>query len=77
MKLFAFAAAAGLGLLTGAAPGVASAQPQVRERTVVTTRTTSVREDRPSYRPRYRTVCKVRYRHGERVRTCRQVRIYR
>ena len=76
MKLFAYAAAAGLALLTGAAPTAASAETQVRERTVVTTRTT-VRQDRPRYRPRYRTVCKTRYRNGERIRTCRRVRTYR
>ena len=76
MKLFTLAAA-GLALLAGAplaAP--ADAQVNVRERTVVTTRTT-VREDRRRYRPRYRTVCKTRYRNGERIRTCRRVRSYR
>ena len=78
MKLFALAAAMGLALIGGAAPAVASAQPrpQVRERTVVTTRTV-VRENRPRYRPRYRTVCRTRYRGGERIRTCRRVRTYR
>jgi hypothetical protein len=74
MKLFALAAAAGLALVSGIAPTAASAQPQVRERVV--TRTV-VREDRRGYRPRFRTVCRVRYRHGDRIRTCRRVRIYR
>lgn len=90
MKLFTIAAA-GMALLVGAASAtpvpaqtvrertvVTTSGPQtsVRQRTTVTTRTT-VREDRPRYRPRYRTVCKTRYRQGERIRTCRRVRVYR
>lgn len=60
-------AAAGLTLLTGfgaTAPAAAQERVVVRERTVVRHET---RRARP------RQVCTVRYRHHQRVRTCRTV----
>ncbi len=71
--------AAGLIAATGLAAAPASAQERtvVRERvtpggrTVVRERTTTVR--RYGYN-RPRRVCTVRYRHGERIRTCRFAR---
>ena len=77
MKLFTLAAV-GLVALTGlgaSAPAAAAPAPQrhVEEHTTVTTRT-SVREERPRYRSHWRTVCKTKWRHGERIRTCRRVR---
>ena len=79
-------AAAGLSLLTGlvaTAPAAAQERVVVRERTVVTpaptTRThvevrerSTVRRDY-GYRRHPRRVCTVRYRHGDRIRTCRTV----
>ena len=61
-------AAAGLTLLTGLVPAAPAAAQ--RERVVVRERTVVRHETR---RQRPRQVCTVRYRHGERVRTCRTV----
>lgn len=65
MKLLTLAMA-GIVAVTGftAAPVSAQERVVVRERTVVR---------HSSYRPRARRVCTVRYRHHERVRTCRTV----
>ena len=84
MKIL-LAAALALGIL-GAAPATAqvSRETTVRERpdgTVVrrtVTRRSEVR--RTSYGPRRmvnRRVCSVKYRNGNRIRTCRTVRRYR
>ncbi len=75
MKLFTLAAAgfAALAGLAPTAPAVAAPQRHVEEHTTVTTRT-SVREERPRYRSHWRTVCKTKWRHGHRVRTCTRVR---
>lgn len=87
MKLFAYAAA--LALITGIAPlgvvGTAEAGQAVRERTVVTTRTTTAlsgyrapvrsRYDRP--RVRTRKVCRTERRNGRRIQVCRTIRVRR
>ncbi|MDB5695921.1 MAG: hypothetical protein JWN21_1464 [Sphingomonas bacterium] len=49
--------------------------PDVRSRVSVRERTTVTRSS--GYRSRYKRVCRVRYRNGERIRTCRNVRRYR
>jgi uncharacterized protein (DUF39 family) len=50
-------------------PVVANTRVSVRERTTVTRSS--------GYRNRSKRVCRVRYRNGERIRTCRYVRRYR
>lgn len=85
MKLLSALAAAAVALtgLTVAAPVSAQDRTVVRERTVepaVTNSRVVVRERttvRRSYGNRSRRVCTVRYRHGDRIRTCRTVRRYR
>ena len=72
MKLMSFFAA-GLVALTGLAPVVVAAPASAQERVVVRERTV-VTSRRGYHRPRTRRVCSVRYRHGERIRTCRTVR---
>lgn len=64
MKIIAIAAA-GLAMLTGAAPAVAQ-HTVVHERTVV--------RDHGVHHARSRRVCRTTYRHHHRVRTCRMVR---
>ena len=49
--------------------------PDVRSRVSVRERTTVTRSS--GYRNRSKRVCRVRYRNGERIRTCRYVRRYR
>ena len=44
-------------------------------RVVVRERTTVTRSS--GYRSRYKRVCRTRYRNGQRIRTCRNVRRYR
>ena len=65
MKLLTLALA-GIVAATGftAVPAAAQERVVVRERTVVR---------HSSYRPRAHRVCTVRYRHHQRVRTCRTV----
>ena len=67
MKLLT-AITAGVVAITGLAATPAAAQS--RERVVVRERTV-YHHTRNYRRPHRRTVCTVRYRHGERVRTCR------
>jgi hypothetical protein len=50
--------------------------PGVRDRRVVVRERTTVRRGY-GYRNRTKRVCRVRYRNGERIRTCRYVRRYR
>lgn len=69
MKMLTLAAA-GLTLLAGLAPTApAAAQDHVvvRERTVV-------RHENHGWHHRWHRVCDTRWRHGHRVRVCRQVR---
>jgi len=72
MKLAALLSA---GLIAAAAmlPTTASAQISERNSRVVE-RNTTVRTVRDGYRPRYRRVCKVKYRNQRRIRTCRSIR---
>lgn len=71
MKLFTLAAA-GATMLAGLAP-VALATPAAAQTHTVVTHRTVVRTTGPRYR--YRTVCRTTYRHHERIRTCRKVRV--
>lgn len=84
--LFPFAAALlAIGISIPAAAAPAQDRVVVRERTVtpavsnsrvtVRERTTVTRSS--GYRSRYKRVCRVRYRNGQRIRTCRNVRRYR
>lgn len=70
-----FAALISAGLIAAAAMAPASASAQVErhhdrrvERTVVHT------ERNRGWRPHTRTICRVEYRHHQRIRTCRTVR---
>ena len=72
MKLAALLSA---GLIAAAAmlPTTASAQMGERHGRVVE-RSTTVHTVRGGYRPHTRRVCTVKYRHHQRIRTCRTVR---
>ena len=70
-----FAALMSAGLIAAAAlvPAAASAQMAERHRDRVVERHV-VRTERHGYRPHVRKVCRVVYRHHQRIRTCRTVR---
>ena len=75
MKLIALMSAGLIAAATFAAPASAQMQQEHHDRAVVVKQTRTVHTERHSdYRPHVRRVCKVKYRHHKRIRTCRTVR---